>query len=400
LSDEVRTYHWELKNYSLINHDTDAYITFDLTMCRGEADLDINLGDMLSHQYLPTYNVSSIGAGTTSMLRAKLRYGEFYASVKARGNVTYTFTVSAAVSNTTNGPSIEIMHSHANYSKDATRASLVPSPGAGGEVTVSQIGSTTVLACWVSTPQDNVTYDVYYHKVSNPQVSTDSSGVKTCNAECCTNPGSCGMLSPCGLIANEAINQATKAATLRPGDSHDAGGVVGPSAVLCKRVAGLSRSATYVFNVAATRQHGLATAYSGVSATLKYTIIAAAHDEMIIVYVLIGIAVVFLLLITCIVCGKILMEVHIRRQKKKKIAIQLKKDAKDAQDKELADLDAKGGSDGIETVVTENALADAVGAVVTSNSEAAVTTFGDGEEKETSGKNRATNEPPSGARAE
>ena len=83
--------------------------------------------------------------------------------------------MSAAVSNTTNGPSIEIMHSHANYSKDATKASLVPSPGAAGQITVTQIGSTKVLACWVSAPQDNVTYDVYYRKVSNPQVTTDDS---------------------------------------------------------------------------------------------------------------------------------------------------------------------------------------------------------------------------------
>lgn len=336
-------------------------------MCKGEADLDINLGDMLSHQYLPTYNISSIGPGTTSMLRAKLRYGEFYATVKARGNVTYTFTVSAAVSNTTNGPSIEIMHSHANYSKDAARASLVPSPGAGGQITVTQIGSTKVLACWVSAPQDNVTYDVYYQKVPNPQVTTDSSGMKTCNAECCKNPGLCGMLSPCGMIANEAINQATQAASLLDGDTHDAGGVVGPSTVICKRISGLSRSATYIFNVAATRQHGLATAYSGVTATLKYTIIAAAHDEMIIVWVLIGIAVLFLCLITCIVGGKILMEIYIRRQKRKKVSYQLKKDQKEAADK-IAAMDSTPQSDGVETIVTENSIAHAAAGLIKENS--------------------------------
>lgn len=72
---EDRTYHWELKNYSLVNHDTDAYITFDLSTTGGEADLDLNLGDMLSHEFLPTYNVTSTGPGTISMVRAKLRYG-------------------------------------------------------------------------------------------------------------------------------------------------------------------------------------------------------------------------------------------------------------------------------------------------------------------------------------
>ena len=98
--------------------------------------------------------------------------------------------------------------------------------------------------------------------------------------------GSCGMLSPCGMIANEAISEATRGATLRDGERTTQ--VLWSVVAICKRITGLSRSATYVFNVAATRQYGLATAYAGVTATMKYTIITAAHDEMIIVWVLIG----------------------------------------------------------------------------------------------------------------
>ena len=221
-------------------------------------------------------------------------------------------TISAAVSNTTNGPNVEIMHSHANYSKDAS-ASIVPSPGAGGMLTVTQISIGTVLACWVSAPQTNVSYDLFYYHVQTPSLVAVGD-VDECTAECCKQPGSCGMLTPIGMVQNVVENRADQV-RLEVGEAHDAGSTVGPSSVICKKVPGLKSSGTYVFNVVANAPHKLRTAYSGVTASLKYTIIAAAHDELIILWVLLGVVGVFAVLIALIIAGKIFMECYIRRQK-------------------------------------------------------------------------------------
>ena len=236
----------------------------------------------------------------------------------ATTNVTYTMTISAAVSNTTNGPNVEIMHSHANYSKDVS-ASIVPSPGAGGMLTVTQISTGTVLACWVSAPQTNVTYDLFYHHVKTPML-VSVGDVSECRAECCVQPGTCGMLTPVGMRENAKFNLAQQV-RLEVGDAHDAGSTVGPSSVICKKVPALASSGTYVFNVVANGQHGLRTAYAGVTASLKYTIIAAAHDELYILYVLLGVVGVFAVLIALIVGGKIFMECYIRRQRTKGLEI-------------------------------------------------------------------------------
>ena len=239
------------------------------------------------------------------------------------------------MSSITNGPNVEIMHSHANYSKD--NSSVIPSPGAGGMMTVKQTDTTSILACFVGVAQSNVTYDLYFYEEKFPLIKTVD-GAAVCMAACCESPGSCGMATPCGMAANERVNKATLV-RLHDGDIDSKGMVVGPSSVICQSVKGLKSSGTYIFNVAARAPYGYGdTAYAGVTATLKYTIIAAAHDEIIIVYVLSGVAGVFLVLIGLIVAGKIFMECYIRKQKNKKVVRETKGD----DDADAAVVGAKG----------------------------------------------------------